>query len=188
MQKGAYVGPRRGEIGDGNSWVEGNTLARMGRGRQTYKRAYCCSFYSGFDCLRFDLVWGVHVVQCYPPIISAISKNTAVEKRRSGFLCLCSGSADVFLTWITLNMLGGGGVGKPTKTGIIQKENTHTVQGVEVENNTPLCGETYEYDSCVATRTSSLHSATKTSSCMPRLLNESTLALHQTQHYLPFSN
>lgn len=74
------------------------------------------------------------------------------------------------------------------KSGIIQKENTHTVQGVGVENNTPLCGETYEYDSCVATRTSSLHSATKTSSCMPCLVNESTLALHQTQHYLPFSN
>lgn len=28
------------------------------------------------------------------------------------------------------------------KTEIIRKENTHTVQSVEVENNNPLCGET----------------------------------------------
>lgn len=86
--------------------------------------------------------------------------------------------------------MSGGGNDKNlgVKTEIIQKENAHTVQGVEAENNTPLCGEMYEYDSCVATRTSSLHSATKTSSCMPRLVNESTLALLQTQHYLPFSN
>lgn len=47
--------------------VEGNAHARSRRGRQAFKRAYCCcSFHSGFDCLFFDLVWGSHVVQCYP--------------------------------------------------------------------------------------------------------------------------
>lgn len=50
-------------------------LLSRGGGRQTFKRAYCCSFHSGFDCLCFDLVWGGHVVQCYPPIISAISET-----------------------------------------------------------------------------------------------------------------
>lgn len=83
--KGAYVGPRRGKIGDGNSRVEGNTLAQLGRGRQTFKRAYCCSFHSGFDCLCFDLVWGVHVAQCYPPIISAISKTLQWKRHWLGF-------------------------------------------------------------------------------------------------------
>lgn len=63
-------------------------------GRQTYKRAYRCSFYSGFDCLLFDLVRGIHVVQRYPPIISAISGNTAVEQRLSWFPCLRSSSAN----------------------------------------------------------------------------------------------
>lgn len=80
--KGAYVCPRRGKIGDGNSWVEGNTFAQSGRsgGSQTFKRAYCCSFHSGFDCLCFDLVLG-------RPCCAVLSShnlchrwNTTVEK------------------------------------------------------------------------------------------------------------
>lgn len=95
---GAYVGLWKGKIWDGNSWVEGS----WGLGRQTFKRAYCCSLHSGFDCLRFDLVWGVHVVQCYPPIISAMSET----RHGKEFLCLCSGSAKIFhpsqWAWITI--------------------------------------------------------------------------------------
>lgn len=74
----AYDGPTSAKTVDGNRWLEGS--AQSGRGRQTFKRAYCCNFHSGFDCLCFDLVWGGHVVQCYPPIISAIPQTLQWER------------------------------------------------------------------------------------------------------------
>lgn len=100
--------PDEGRLGMETVESRATLLFRWGGGRQTYKRAYRCSFYSGFDCLLFDLVQGIHVVQRYPPIISAISGNTAVEQRLSWFPCLRSSSANFsfffFGTWITLNM------------------------------------------------------------------------------------
>lgn len=108
----AIVGPTLPSSGTDVETVEWRATLLLrwggGSGRQTYKRAYRGRFYSGFDCLLFDLVWGIHVAQCYPPIISAISQNTAVEQRLGGLLCLCSSSANFSLflggTWITLNM------------------------------------------------------------------------------------
>lgn len=75
-------------------WGE-HSVSRSGRGRQTFKRAYCCSFHSGFDCLCFDLVWGGHVVQCYPPIISAISVALQWKRHWLGFT-VCAASANIF--------------------------------------------------------------------------------------------
>lgn len=73
-----------------------DSLAELGQGRQTFKRAYCCSFHSGFDCLCFDLVWGSHVVQCYPPIISAISETLQWKRHWLGFSVLCTTVVDIF--------------------------------------------------------------------------------------------
>lgn len=56
MQKGLMAVPEVERLGM-ETVEEGNTLVQLGRGRQTFKRAYCCSFHSGFDCLCFDLVW-----------------------------------------------------------------------------------------------------------------------------------
>lgn len=64
-----------------------------GGGGRRLKGAYCCSSRSGFDCLRFDLVWGVCVVQCYPPMISAISETLQWERHR---LRVCSGLTNIF--------------------------------------------------------------------------------------------
>lgn len=179
--KGAYVGPRRGKIGDGNSRVEGNTLAQLGRGRQTFKRAYCCSFHSGFDCLCFDLVWGVHVAQCYPPIISAISKTLQWKRHRLGF-SVSAVVRPIFFTphskhespcvWTQKNMDKS-----LLREQWIHPKNTHMVHGVEEENNTPLCGEIYKYDSCKVTSTFLPHFALKSSSCIPCFVNESTVHL-----------
>lgn len=35
--------------------------------------------------------WGGHIVQCYPPIISAIAETLQWKKTLTGFLCLCTG-------------------------------------------------------------------------------------------------
>lgn len=71
--------------------------AQLGWGRQTFKRAYCCSSHSGFDCLGFDPVWGVHVVLCYPLKISAISETLQWER----YWLVISVSAVVLVIWFT---------------------------------------------------------------------------------------
>lgn len=68
------------------AWVKAGEQAGGWREKQTFKRAYCCSFHSGFDCLCFDLVWGSHVVQCYPPVISAISET--LQKKKNDTDCV----------------------------------------------------------------------------------------------------
>lgn len=46
-----------------------------GGGGRHLKELTAVAFTLALIVLCFDLVWGGHVVQCYPPIISAISET-----------------------------------------------------------------------------------------------------------------
>lgn len=88
--KGAYVCPRRGKIGDGNSWVEGNTFAQPGWGwvgGRHLKELTAVAFTLTLIVFALIWFWGGHVVQCYPPIISAIAE-TLQWKRNTGRVSL----------------------------------------------------------------------------------------------------